>query len=680
MGRLGVHLDRLPVVLLTLASALATGHVLAQATTVEMDGVAVISEGSSVSLRWSLPDDAYLPGSFTLIRTDENGAERVFTAAAPRPFEESGIDLETYEAAVAVFGPPVPEDEQVWDDEDLADDDGEVDPVSLALVRAFFELELAVDPDLAAALGLLFRDDDVEIGRFYRYRVVGADGRVIGSAGIVAGSTLPLSPPTGLVATPAGEAIELMWDRGSDSDLVFGYRVTVAVDGSEPSELTPMWLAPPAPEADDGRGNVVEAPYWFRDEGRLPGEVASYQVIGRDLFGRVTPPSLASVVIVPDPVPLPQPLVIDSVPGDHDITLTWALEADERVTAVGVLRTRDIDAAPTLVSPLLPVDATSWTDVGLVAGADYHYAVAAFDTRGSGSLSPLWTQRAVNPRGPDGPSGLRIEATPTALLLSWTAPPQVDVGRYQVFAGRPGTPFDQMTLLGETVLTRFTAPVPANTMFDVAYRVRAVNTSDVTGGVSAEVSGRPLDETPPSAPLWADVTGLEDAIELVWLRDLDPDLATVRLLRATGGEEFAVLVDDLPPDVTRYLDESVAAGVSYRYLLVAADEHGNESAPSQERSSAAWSVAAPADVTGLVAAVEEGGVRLSWQPRGVGTESWLVSRRLGGAWVEISDLVTEPSFLDPRGQPGDEYLVVAVGANGQVSAGVQVVAEADGGE
>jgi len=658
------------------------GTAVAQQTT--MDGVAVISEGPSVMLRWSLHDDAYLPGSFTLTRTDDDGTEHVITVASPRPFEESGLSAERYEAALAVFGQPVPEDEQVWDDEDEGEDEGEGfdedDPVSLALVRAFFELELAADPDLAAALGLLYRDDDVEVGRFYRYEVVGADGSVIGSAGIVAGSTPPLAPPTGLRVTPTGDAIELSWDRGDETDLVFGYRVTVSVDGGDPLDLSPVWLAPPAPESDDGRGAVVEAPYWFRDEGRLAGEVAAYQVVGRDLFGRVTPPSLAAVIVVPDPVPLPQPLVIDGSSGDHTITLAWALEPDDRVSAVGVLRTRDIDAEPTLVSPLLAPDATTWTDVGLVAGADYHYAVAAFDAAGRASVSPIWTQRAINPRGPDGPSELVIEPTPTALLLSWTASPQVDVGRYQVFAGRPGTPFETWTLLGETVLTRFSAPVPANTMFDVAFRVRAVNTSDVVGGVSEAVAARPLDETPPSAPLWADVTGVEDAIELVWLRDLDPDVAYVRLLRAAGDDELAVLVADLPPEVTRYRDEAVVPGATYRYALAAVDEYGNTSQRSQERSASAWSLAAPTDVVELTAEVVDGGVRLGWQ-RGPDTgTTWLVSRKLAGQWVEVSDLLREPSFLDARGTAGDEYLVVTVGTNGQLSAGVSVVAEAGEGD
>jgi hypothetical protein len=42
-----------------------------------------------------------------------------------------------------------------------------------------------------------------------------------------------------------------------------------------------------------------------------------------------------------------------------------------------------------------------------------------------------------------------------------------------------------------------------------------------------------------------------------------------------------------------------------------------------------------------------------------------VSKLLGGAWVEISDLLDEPSYVDTRGRPGDGYRVVSYSATGQ---------------
>ena len=636
-----------------------------------MDGVAVISEGRSVSLRWSLPDGAFPEGGFRVERISANGSVTTVAVPSPRPWQEllaeAGdadgpvISEEAYRAVQELFAAE-------------AVSQTSEDDTGLQLLRAFYTLEMAVNPDLAAALGLLFRDEDVTLGERYSYEVFTGAGRRVGTAAITVGTTPPLAAPSGLRAIPTAAGIELIWDRAAEQDLVFAYRIWTAAPGAgQPTLLTPDWFTPPAPapEGDDG---VVEETYWYRDEGREPGTAVQYSIIGRDLFGRETPPTTPVLAVMPDPRALPQPLVVEAATGDRSISLTWAVEPDERIVAIGVLRSRGLDVDAELVSPLLEPSATSWTDENLLGGEDYHYAIAAFDADGAAAIGPIWTQRAVNPKGPEAVSDLTLEPSTTALLLTWTAPPQVDVGRYQVYAGRPGASFEEMTLLGETVLRSYSAPIPENTLFDVAYRVRAVNTSDVAGAVSSEVSGRPLDLTPPSAPLWADVTGEEEQISLTWLRDLDPDISFLRLLRATEDGGFEVLIDELALEQTTHLDREVIAGVSYRYALQAVDAAGNESELSEAAQAAAWSLTPAATVTNLEAVLlEDGGVHLSWsagEPAGTG---WVVSRLLNGNWVEVSDLLTVPGFVDDRAAAGDTFRVTSYSSTGQAGEPVEII-------
>ena len=628
-------------------AALGLQLAAAQPAATVMQGVATISEGASVWLRWSLPDDHFPDGGFVVTRSVTGAETFSWEVPSPLPREESRIDDETYEAATFLYSSEI----AAGSDEDLA------------FLRGLFTLQATVDPGLAFALGILAHDEDVVSGTRYDYEVRTAAGALVGTASITAGSTPPLPAPTGLTATPTQAGVELIWDRGAESDLVFAYRIRVSVDGQPAADLTDDWFAPPA-AAEAGS----EVPYFLVDEGRAPGENIVYSVVGRDLFGRETPTSAEVAVLIPDPEPLPQALVIDGVSGDRDVTLTWLLEPDARITAVAVFRSASHDAAPVIVSPLLAPETTSWTDtgasLGLVGGKDYYYAVAALDASGTGTLSPIWAQRVVNPHGPDAATGLSLEASETALLLSWTAPPQSDVGHYQVYAGRPGAPLAGMTLIGETTLTSFAVPVPANTLFDIAYRVRAVNTSDVAGAASEEIAGRPLDLTPPSAPLWAEAVGVESAVALTWLRDLDPDVAYLRLLRRADGGEPVVLAERLEPAVTTFLDDDVVAGLGYAYTLVAVDASGNESEPSVEARAAAWDFAAPDAVTGLRAVAMDDGVHIEWEAS-EGSGRYLVSKLLGGAWVEISDLLNEPGFVDTRGRPGDGYRVVTYSAAGQ---------------
>ncbi len=620
-----------------------------------MQGVAVVSEGARVSLRWYLPGDVFPDGGFVVTRRAEDGSEATWEVPSPLPPERSLVDQQTYQAALAIYDPSAAP----------AGDDAE----GFALARAFFTVRAALDPGLSETLGILYHDDDVEVGQRLRYEVRTAAGELVGEASVTVGSTPPLDAPTGLRATVQGGSVGLIWDRPDESELVVAYRAEVVEPDGSARPLSEAWTPLPT----EGETPEEDAPYWIVDEGRTPGETVTYRVVGRDLFGRRTPPSAALTVRVPVALDLPQPQVTSADVGDRSITLHWAVPPSEDVAGFRVLRATDPDDDPEPVSPLLGTSERSWTDEGLTGGTDYYYYVAAYAEDGSGVVGPVWAQRAVNPHPPGAPGGLAVEPREDSLVLRWRPPQDEDVGRYQVYAGRPGTPFDAMSLVGETRETTLEVPVPANTLFDVAFRVRAVNTSDVAGAPSEEATGRVLDLTPPSAPLWASAEGGEEVVTLTWVRDLDADVAFVRVLRSPAGAgEFAVIADELDPSVTSFEDREATAGVAFDYALQAVDAAGNESELSEVRTAAAWSLAAPAPVSGLTAELlEDGGVRLAWEPGEPGT-SWVVSRMMAGSWVEVSDLLDSPGFVDPRGGPGDVYRVVSVSATRQVGEGVTV--------
>lgn len=625
-----------------------------------MDEIAALSEGPRVSLRWSLPDQVFPAGGFVLTRIAPDGSRTEVRVASPLPASEAPVDAETYEALEQLYDPAV-----------VAADDGEA--FSLGLLRAIFALEAAADPDVARALGILVDHDGVALGERWRYEVRTGDGQRVGAAEITVGSSPPLDAPGGLRAQPAADGIALRWTAADEDTLVFGYRVEALGPDGAFRPLNEGWITPPTPDEDE------QDPLWFVDgTPRLIGTTATYRLVGRDLFGRETPPSAPVTVAIADPNALPQAIIVDAESGDRTITLRWAVDPDPRMAAMAVLRATSPDATPQLASPLFTPDVLEWTDEGLRGGVDYYYAIAAFDRDGLASVGPMWAQRAINPHPPGAPSALSVEPRTDGLDLRWSAPPEDDVGRYQVFGGRPGTPLEGMALLAETRDTALTVPIPENTLSDVAFRVRAVNTSDVTGAASEEAAGRPLDATPPSPPLWLAVEGRERAVSLAWLRDLDPDVDHLRLWRATGaaGDEglapiaFVVIADRLDPGVTSYLDLDVVPGVVMTYRLEAVDASGNVSEPSEVRTASAWDLSAPAAPAGLQAELSEDGVRLAWEAAAVA--GWIVERWWQGAWVEVSDLLEAPTFLDARGAAGGRYRVTAVSGTGQLGERAEV--------
>lgn len=658
--------------LAALALLLQAGY--AQPPGPSFDGVAAVSEGERVALRWSLPGDVFPSGGFVVRAVAPDGTERTFPVASPAPRALALVDADTYDAIEELFDPTLA---PVDDDEALA----------LAFLRAAFALEAAADPDLARALGVLSVVDELPVGERWRFEVATAAGVRVGSAELVVGGTPPLEPPDGLAVEPTVDGVGLRWRAADEATLVFGYRVEVRGAGGAFVDLGSGWLTPPEPD------EAAPDPFWFVDDTPYPvGLEVVYRVVGRDLFGRETPPSASVALVIPDPLAFPRGLVVDAQSGDRTVTLRWAIEPDPRVVAVGVVRAEHPDDPPVLVSPLFAASVDTWTDEGLRGGRDYLYAIAAYTEEGLASVGPAWVQRALNPHPPGAP--LAPVATPgtDGVSLRWAAPADDDVGRYQVYGGRPGTPFEAMTLVAETTATELHVPVPENTLFDLALRVRAVNTSDVAGDPSVEVVARLLDETPPSAPLWADVQGVERGVALRWLLDLDPDVVALRLERADGvavldgalvdaagaalgDAAFATLAAALAPDVTSFLDADVDAGRLYAYRLVAIDASGNASPPSEARAAAAWDLRAPAAPRGLRAALEGGGAALTWDadPSAAG---WVVSRWLGNGFVEVSDLLEAPAFVDARGAAGDRYRVVAVSPSGLLGAGAEVTVPA----
>jgi hypothetical protein len=220
-----------------------------------------------------------------------------------------------------------------------------------------------------------------------------------------------------------------------------------------------------------------------------------------------------------------------------------------------------------------------------------------------------------------------------------------------------------------------TVPIPENTLSDVAYRVRAVNTSDVTGRRRTRPSG--ACSTPRrrrrrcGSPSRARSAPSASAGCATWT----PTSRTCALLRATGpaadATAFAAIADLLPPDVTGYVDRDVVAGTLYTYRLEAVDASGNASEPSETRTAAAWDLTPPAPPADLRAEAVEGGVRLTWDAAPPAT-GWYVERAWQGAWVEVSDLLDAPGFTDARGVAGDRYRVTAVSAAGQASEGSEI--------
>lgn len=105
----------------------------------------------------------------------------------------------------------------------------------------------------------------------------------------------------------------------------------------------------------------------------------------------------------------------------------------------------------------------------------------------------------------------------------------------------------------------------------------------IEGQSSDPAQAMPKDVVAPSAPTHLQAVSTLHGVQLFWDPSSDSDVSGYRVYRSEPGKEFVPLHQDTLPALS-YLDTLVKPGVRYRYRVVALDEAGNASTPSQEIS------------------------------------------------------------------------------------------------
>ena len=244
--------------------------------------------------------------------------------------------------------------------------------------------------------------------------------------------------------------------------------------------------------------------------------------------------------------------------------------------------------------PVVPFDIDRWAAIakpftsGTVTdgSARYEIPVAPFAGRtvtvsarvtGAWGKSSDWATPISFPvvAPPPTPTGIRPEAAPGGVHLSWQGP----AGTFRVLRRAPGE--TAFTLAARVDSSDWT-DLRAETGKTYAYLVQRV--VDLGGGreaeseLPAEVTITPRDTFAPDPPSGLRAAGAPNSIELSWDRNPAPDLAGYRVYRAAPGADFERVAEIR--DTPAYSDRTAESSIAYRYAVTAFDQSGNESARS----------------------------------------------------------------------------------------------------
>ena len=242
-------------------------------------------------------------------------------------------------------------------------------------------------------------------GASRQYSIVAVDShgnRSAPSASVTSSAdATPPAVPTGLVATRGDGQVSLTWSANTEPDLAT-YRVLR--NGVEIATVT---------------GTS------YLDTGRTNDVTYTYALAAVDTNANRSAAS-AGVAATPTDLTAPgAPTGLTATPGDRRVFLTWTANPEPDLASYRVLR----DGVE-----IATVTGTAYTDPGLTNGTSYSYRLVAVDTHGNRSAQSAARSAAPVDGPPEAPTGVGAVPGDRRAVVSWTAPPDIDVVSYRVLA------------------------------------------------------------------------------------------------------------------------------------------------------------------------------------------------------------------------------------------------------
>jgi fibronectin type 3 domain-containing protein len=333
-------------------------------------------------------------------------------------------------------------------------------------------------------------------------------------------------------------------------------------------------------------------------------------------------------LLTPEPVlPVRQPALAAALLGDDLPRVMDMLRATDDVQALRRLEADRVAAgvASMLFRPAAVVLGRFFADTTAVAGAEYEYRVVFLDALGEETTEARTGSVRVADVPPPAVAGLAATAGSYEAALSWRFPVYTGgaldfvLGFHVYRAGPASDDYERLTdtpvLRGTDEVQRY---VDRRVRNDESYRyiVRAVDLAGRAGAAGDAVAVRPFDDSPPSVPANVVTEPGDGEVRLAWR--MSPELNVVGYLveRSTGLDQpfERIVTEPVPVSSPTWLDASVRGGTQYFYRVVAINEHGRESRPSNAISALPYDETPPEPPVGVAASARGRSVEVRWGP------------------------------------------------------------------
>ncbi|MBX7120140.1 MAG: pre-peptidase C-terminal domain-containing protein [Gemmatimonadaceae bacterium] len=452
-----------------------------------------------------------------------------------------------------------------------------------------------------AAGATSFTDDSVVVGSSYRYRVkaVGVAGTSVEAGPVLAAVLLP-APPAGLsAATISGTQVNLAWTDASDNETTFRIE---RCSGVGCTAFTEVGFVTAGTNTYNDQTVAAEGDYRYR--------VRARNAVGNSAY---TSDAVASTRSAAAPSTLTATLISTT-----QVDLSWVDNATNE-TAQVVERCAGVGCVNFTTLATLDSNVVTYQNTGLTAGTTYRWRVRAVNATGPSAASNVAT---VATAAPGDPTDLVATTSgPTQVSLAWTDGAVTELGfRIERCTGEACTDFVEIGTVGANIVGYADASVAAGTAY--RYRVRAYNAAGASGYTAIAIGDT---RAPNPASALAATLSAGPRVTLSWTDNAANESGVIVQRCAGTGCTYAPL-DTVGPNVTSFIDSTVAPSTSYDYRVVVFNIVGAGAASNV----ASVSTTLPNAPSALTATTTSGtSVALAWTNNALDATRVLVERCTG---------------------------------------------------
>ena len=395
---------------------------------------------------------------------------------------------------------------------------------------------------------------------------------------VVKPDTVPPTVPANLTGIPGYTSAKLAWTASSDNIGVAGYNVYRCTPPAAGQPCTGVWIA-----------NATLPS--FNDSSLTSNTYYNYQVQAFDFANNSSPLSPTLSLLTYRTTADSATNLVATPISAQEIDLSWSPPANATGLAE-YLVFGGTSAANLQQIAVRPSTQTTYRDLLLAPGTTYYYGIVAVEEGIDAAMSNM-ASAATLPL-PNPPSSVAGTPAPTAVVLTWqeTLPPNgLPIAFFQIFEGvTPGN----MTNIGSTTATTYTAAsLSPNTTY--YFEVVAADTGHDDSAPSGQI---PVTTSPlPAAPVNIAATANSTTVVLTWSENIPPNGLPIQYYNIFRGTSPTGLTQLTSRNTSPLADTAVSPGVTYYYAIEAVDTGHDVSSMSATAQVATPAVpAAPANV------------------------------------------------------------------------------------